>query len=222
MNRIEIAVLSLKSFIWSSPQATGTALLRKPPLYAVAFGPRALGRLTTVTDANGEERDTALLELQSHLFGLQRADPSLLRKLRHALQSRDDIRTVLASTIRLWALAELREDTSPFLHGFTPPLYIERFSDEEAQALIEQSHLSPQQRPDFADGVVGTIPRLRAATMRSARSGVKAPVITPLPTIRLITVGAEITRSSTIVAIDWRTNFSVQAAYASRRSGLIS
>ena len=91
------------------------------------------------------------------LIELQRKDPSLLRKLRHAMQSREDIRTVLASTVRLWALANHLEDTSPFLHGFTPPLYIERLSDEEARSLIEQSHLDPSQRPQYADGVADEI-----------------------------------------------------------------
>jgi DNA-binding winged helix-turn-helix (wHTH) protein len=91
------------------------------------------------------------------LINLQRKDPSLLRKLRHAMQSREDIRTVLASTIRLWTLTEQKEDTSPFLHGFAPPLYIERFSDDEARSLIEQSHLGTQERPRFADGDVEAI-----------------------------------------------------------------
>ncbi len=81
------------------------------------------------------------------LLGLQRADPSLLRKLRHALQSRDGIRTVLASTIRLWALAGQTDDTSPFLHGFTPPVYIDRLTDDEARSLVSQSHLRPEERP---------------------------------------------------------------------------
>jgi len=91
------------------------------------------------------------------LIKLHRQDPSLLRKLRHAMQSREDIRTVLASTIRLWALAEAKEDTSPFLHGFAPPLYIERLTDAEAQSLIEQSHLDPEERPRIADGVMESI-----------------------------------------------------------------
>ncbi|MDH3338347.1 MAG: winged helix-turn-helix domain-containing protein [Gammaproteobacteria bacterium] len=91
------------------------------------------------------------------LIKLHKQDPALLRKLRHAMQSREDIRTVLASTIRLWALADEKEDTSPFLHGFTPPLYIERFSNEEASALIEQSHLVGAERPRFAEGVVEAI-----------------------------------------------------------------
>jgi hypothetical protein len=91
------------------------------------------------------------------LIELQRKNPSLLRKLRRAMQSREDMRTVLASTVRLWALANHREDTSPFLHGFTPPLYIERFADDETRSLIEQSHLDPPQRPQYGDGVVDEI-----------------------------------------------------------------
>ena len=91
------------------------------------------------------------------LIKLHQKNPSLLSKLRHLMQSREDIRTVLASTIRLWALAEQKDDTSPFLHGFTPPLYIERFTNAEARSLIEQSHLGPEERPIFADGVVESI-----------------------------------------------------------------
>lgn len=91
------------------------------------------------------------------LIELHRKDPSLLRKLRHAMQSRDDIRTVLASTIRLWSLADQKHDTSPFLHGFTPPLYIERLSDDAARSLIEQSHLTPHQRPTYKHGDVEAI-----------------------------------------------------------------
>lgn len=94
------------------------------------------------------------------LIKLHGREPSLLRKLRHVMQSREDIRTVLASTIRLWALADHREDTSPFLHGFTPPLYIERLSAEEARSLIEQSHLVAEERPQFEDAAVDTIRNL--------------------------------------------------------------
>jgi len=91
------------------------------------------------------------------LLGLQREDPSLLRKLRHALQSRDGIRTVLASTTRLWALAEQTDDTSPFLHGFTPPVYIDRLTDDEARALVSQSQLPAEVRPAIDDLAVSAI-----------------------------------------------------------------
>ena len=91
------------------------------------------------------------------LIKLHRNEPSLLRKLRRAMQSQEDIRSVMASTVRLWALAEQKGETSSFLQGFTPPLYIERLSDKEARSLIEQSHLGPEERPHFVDEAVETI-----------------------------------------------------------------
>jgi hypothetical protein len=91
------------------------------------------------------------------LIKLHRKEPTLLRKLRRALQSHEDIRTVLASTIRLWELAEQKDQTSSFLQGFTPPLYIERLSNEEARSLIKQSHLDPQERPRIADEAIEAI-----------------------------------------------------------------
>jgi hypothetical protein len=85
------------------------------------------------------------------LIKLNQKDPALLRKLRRAMQSAEDIRSVFASTIRLWALAEQRGDTSPFLHGFLPPLYIHALADEEAEALVRQANLPSDSRPRFND-----------------------------------------------------------------------
>ncbi len=110
----------------------------------------ALDRLRRQLRSKGVEL-LLLCDEVEELLGLHRSDPSLLRKLRHALQSRDGIRTVLASTIRLWALAEHADDTSPFLHGFTPPVYLDRLTDDEARALVSQSHLRPGERPDIDD-----------------------------------------------------------------------
>ncbi len=91
------------------------------------------------------------------LIRLNERDPALLSKLRRAMQSREDVRSVLASSIRLWALAEQKGDTSPFLHGFTPPLYIEALSDEEARSLIRQENLRPEARPQFEAEAVEVI-----------------------------------------------------------------
>lgn len=85
------------------------------------------------------------------LIKLNEQAPALLRKLRRAMQSSEGIRSVLASSIRLWALAEQRDDTSPFLHGFTPPLYIQTLGDDEARSLIRQSQLPADSRPAFDD-----------------------------------------------------------------------
>ncbi len=91
------------------------------------------------------------------LIKLNEKAPALLRKLRRAMQSREGIRSVLASSIRLWALAEQRDDTSPFLHGFTPPLYIRTLAGDEARSLIRQSQLPAASRPAFDDASVERI-----------------------------------------------------------------
>jgi DNA-binding winged helix-turn-helix (wHTH) protein len=91
------------------------------------------------------------------LIQLHRQDPSLLRKLRRAMQSREAIRSVLASSGRLWQLAEEEGDTSPFLDGFTPPIYIGMLDGEEAQQLIRQTGLPAVSRPEFADDQVERI-----------------------------------------------------------------
>jgi RNA polymerase sigma factor (TIGR02999 family) len=81
------------------------------------------------------------------LIKLNTQDPSLLRKLRRVLQSGGEVRSVLTSTIRLWALADQRGDTSPFLHGFAPPLYLSTMTDTEARSLLRQEHLPEAARP---------------------------------------------------------------------------
>ncbi len=93
------------------------------------------------------------------LIELNRQDPSLLRKLRRALQSGGEIRSVLTSTVRLWALADERGDTSPFLHGFAPPLYLSTMTDIAAHALLRQDHLPEAARPALDDEAVQAIAR---------------------------------------------------------------
>jgi DNA-binding winged helix-turn-helix (wHTH) protein len=82
------------------------------------------------------------------LIALQSQDPVLLRKLRRAMQSQEGVRTVLAASSRLWALARGAEVTSPFLHGFTPPIYLAPFDDDEARRLILQEQLDSFARPE--------------------------------------------------------------------------
>jgi len=84
------------------------------------------------------------------LIELNNRDASLLSKLRRSMQSGEEMRVVLASTIRLWALAEQRVDTSPFLLGFLPPLYLSSLKDEEARSLVAQDQLASELRPALA------------------------------------------------------------------------
>ncbi|MEM7584341.1 MAG: serine/threonine-protein kinase [Acidobacteriota bacterium] len=116
----------------------------------------SLGRLRRRLRARGLTL-LLLCDEVEELIRLNKKAPALLRKLRRAMQSREGVRSVLASSIRLWALAEPSADTSPFLHGFTPPLYIETLKDDEARALVRQSQLPAERRPDFDDTTVELI-----------------------------------------------------------------
>jgi DNA-binding winged helix-turn-helix (wHTH) protein len=119
----------------------------------------SLGRLRRQLLSKGL-RLLLLCDEVEELLQLKRKDPSLLRKLRRALHSRDGIRSVLASSGRLWQLAETDEDTSPFLDGFTPPLTIGSLDDESARELVRQSHLPKSARPGFSEEEIERICRL--------------------------------------------------------------
>jgi len=118
----------------------------------------SLGRLRRKLLAKGL-RLLLLCDEVEELIQLHRQDPSILRKLRRALHSKDGIRSVLASSSRLWQLAETDEDTSPFLDGFTPPLAVGSLDDEDAKQLIRQSQLAETSRPRFGDDEVERILR---------------------------------------------------------------
>lgn len=106
-----------------------------------------------------DKRLLLLCDEVEELIKLNTQDPSLLRKLRRALQSGGEVRSVLTSTIRLWALADERGDTSPFLHGFAPPVYLSTMTDEEAWSLLRQDHLPEAARPSIGAEAVAAIAR---------------------------------------------------------------
>ncbi len=116
----------------------------------------SLGRLRRKLRSKGLKL-LLLCDEVEELIQLNQKAPALLRKFRRALQSREDIRSVLASSVRLWALAEHKEDTSPFLHGFTPPLFLPGLDDDEARALIRQTQLASALRPGFDEVTVEII-----------------------------------------------------------------
>jgi len=118
----------------------------------------SLGRLRRKLLSKGL-RLLLLCDEVEELIQLNRKDPSILRKLRRALHSREGIRSVLASSSRLWQLAQPDEDTSPFLDGFTPPLAIGPLGDEAARKLIRQTQLPETAHPSFSDDEVEHIRR---------------------------------------------------------------
>ncbi len=79
-----------------------------------------------------------LLDESETLIALGQREPAILRKLRAALLGRHGLRTVLASGPRLWRLAEMPDVTSPFLDGFTPPLYLGGLDERSAEQLLAQ------------------------------------------------------------------------------------
>ncbi len=91
------------------------------------------------------------------LVAIHERDPRFLRRLRRVLQSPENIRTVFASTIRLWSLAGEEATTSPFLHGFTPPLPVRGLADDEARDLVRQSQLPAGARPRLDEPTVEAI-----------------------------------------------------------------
>ena len=116
----------------------------------------SLARLRRRLRSSGR-RLLLLCDEVEELIPLHGQDPSILRKLRRSLQSGGEVRSVITSTIRLWALADEREDTSPFLHGFTPPLYLSTLTDAESQSLLLQTQQVDGARPQLDAETVDTI-----------------------------------------------------------------
>ncbi len=91
------------------------------------------------------------------LVNVHERDPRFLRRLGRALQSAENIRTVFASTIRLWNLATEEASSAPFLDGFTPPLPVRGLTDDEARSLVRQSQLPRSSWPRLDEPTVEAI-----------------------------------------------------------------
>jgi len=110
----------------------------------------SIGKLRRTLRSQGRSL-LLLCDEVEEVLNLHRQDPALLRKLRRAMQSQDGVRSVLTSSVRLCDLAEQRDDTSPFLHGFSPPLYISGLSADEALSLVRQDRSPSRSRPEIDD-----------------------------------------------------------------------
>jgi predicted Ser/Thr protein kinase len=81
------------------------------------------------------------------LLTVAKADPHLLGRLRRVMQAGDNTRCILTATRRLMRLDALdAAETSPFLHGFAPPLYLSPLNENEVQTLIQQAEFSVQEQ----------------------------------------------------------------------------
>lgn len=79
------------------------------------------------------------------LIVVEQRNPEVMPRLRRIFQQGEDIRTVICATKRLMRLEDsATPDTSPFLHGFIPPLYLGCFSEDDARTLIRQGRFDEQ------------------------------------------------------------------------------
>lgn len=101
-----------------------------------------LRRLARLRRALRERRRALLLlwDEAEELLHLDATDPTLLPRLRQALQAQEGVRTVIAAGPTLWRLGDRRGDTSPFLHGFAPPLPLAPLTAEAARQLLVTSY----------------------------------------------------------------------------------
>jgi hypothetical protein len=91
-----------------------------------------------------------LVDEAEEFLTVAKSDPSALPRLRRILQKGPEVRAILTSTRRLARIDERTDvDTSPFLQGFTPPLYLSPLQDDEARALLARGR--------FSDDETGTI-----------------------------------------------------------------
>jgi hypothetical protein len=111
--------------------------------------------LTRLRRAVAAEGRTLLLLVDEaeELLALGAQAPSLLRKLRRAFQSHSGLRTVLAASARLWRLNDVPAETSPFLHGFAPPLYLGALGNDDARQLLSRAGSEPAATPLAASAV---------------------------------------------------------------------
>ncbi|RMD95328.1 MAG: serine/threonine protein kinase [Calditrichaeota bacterium] len=77
------------------------------------------------------------------LINIEKNQPEVLPRLRRFFQQGENVRTILTATRRLRELEKTTlPETSPFLHGFIPPLFLSRLEDEAALHLIQKGGFS--------------------------------------------------------------------------------
>lgn len=87
-----------------------------------------------------------LCDEAEELIQVEKNDPQTLPRLRRTLHQGEHVITVLTATKRLAALERSHiPETSPFLHGFVPPIFLTKLEDYEAERLIRQGDFRDQE-----------------------------------------------------------------------------
>lgn len=84
-----------------------------------------------------------LIDEAEELLTVLRNDAVVLPRLRRIFQKGPDVRVAMTSTRRLARINEAELDTSPFLQGFIPPLYLAPLQTEDARALLARGRFAP-------------------------------------------------------------------------------
>ena len=84
-----------------------------------------------------------LVDEAEELLVVSRTDAAVLARLRRVLSRGPDVRTVLTATRLLARVDEAALPTSPFLHGFIPPVYLSPLSFDEGHALLARGGFDP-------------------------------------------------------------------------------
>ncbi len=93
-----------------------------------------------------------LCDETEELITIGKNNPDILPKLRRIFQQGETILTVITATKRLSELErELVPDTSPFLHGFIPPIYLTHLNDQEAEKLIRRGNFDDHAVKEIKD-----------------------------------------------------------------------
>ena len=86
-----------------------------------------------------------LIDEGEELLTVLRHDAVVLPRLRRIFQRGPDLRVVLTSTKRLARVDQADLETSPFLQGFSPPLYLTPLQAEDARALLARGRFTSEE-----------------------------------------------------------------------------
>ena len=86
-----------------------------------------------------------LIDEAEEFLAVLRHDAVVLPRLRRIFQRGPDLRVVLTSTKRLARVDQADLETSPFLQGFSPPLYLTPLQPEDARALLTRGRFTNEE-----------------------------------------------------------------------------
>ena len=109
---------------------------------------KSLSEILRILKRHARQQNLTLLLLCDEceeLINVEKNNPEVMPKLRRIFQQGENLITILSATKRLAKLGDgLTPETSPFLHGFIPPVYLTPLEDAEAKSLINRGGFSDE------------------------------------------------------------------------------